>query len=128
VGCDSVGLLRFDGDRDALAELTHSHDDLRGVVNALLYMASSGGAWRLLPKDFPPTVQKSFWGWRDEGLLRAINHELVMAAREREGPGGKSVRRRHLACCLRPFRCFREPIRLSFSIMRLMNSPGKSRS
>jgi len=42
VGCDSVGLLRFDGDRDALAELTHSHDDLRGVVNALLYMASSG--------------------------------------------------------------------------------------
>ena len=34
--------------------------DLREIVNALLYMASSGGAWRLLPKDFPPfsTVQK----------------------------------------------------------------------
>lgn len=61
--------------------------DLREVVNALLYMASSGGAWRLLPKDFPPfsTVQKYFWRWRDEGLLRAINKELVMAAREREG-------------------------------------------
>ncbi len=61
--------------------------DLREVVNALLYMASSGGAWRLLPKDFPPfsTVQKYFWRWRDEGLLRAINNELVMAAREREG-------------------------------------------
>ncbi len=61
--------------------------DLREVVNALLYMASSGGAWRLLPKDFPPfsTVQKYFWHWRDEGLLRAINNELVMAAREREG-------------------------------------------
>lgn len=60
---------------------------LREVVNALLYMASSGGAWRLLPKDFPPfsTVQKYFWRWRDEGLLRAINNELVMAAREREG-------------------------------------------
>lgn len=26
--------------------------NLREVVNALLYMASSGGAWRLLPKDF----------------------------------------------------------------------------
>ena len=52
--------------------------DLRGVVNALLYMASSGGAWRLLPKDFPPfsTVQKYFWRWRDDGLLRAINKEL----------------------------------------------------
>ena len=37
--------------------------DLREVVNALLYMASSGGAWRLLPKDFPPfsTVQKYFY-------------------------------------------------------------------
>ncbi len=61
--------------------------DLREVVNALLYMASSGGAWRLLPKDFPPfsTVQKYFYRWRDEGLLRTINNELVMAAREREG-------------------------------------------
>ncbi len=89
-------------------------------------MASSGGAWRLLPKDldtsgkslkgaffrklyiistldgvcsglsgglhFPPfsTVQKYFWRWRDEGLLRAINNELVMnelvmEARELEG-------------------------------------------
>jgi putative transposase len=40
-----------------------------------------------LPKDFPPfsTVQKYFWRWRDEGLLRAINNELVMAAREAEG-------------------------------------------
>lgn len=28
--------------------------DLREVVNALLYLASSGGGWRLLPKDFPP--------------------------------------------------------------------------
>ncbi len=61
--------------------------DLREVVNALLYMASSGGALRLLPKDFPlfSTVQKYFWRWRDDGLLRAIINELVMAAREREG-------------------------------------------
>jgi len=61
--------------------------DLREVVNVLLYMASSGGVWRLLPKDFPPfsTVQKYFWRWRDEGLLRTISNELAMAAREREG-------------------------------------------
>jgi transposase len=61
--------------------------DLLEVVNALLSMASAGCAWRLLPKDFPPfsTVQKYFWRWRDEGLLRVINNELVMAAREREG-------------------------------------------
>ena len=46
--------------------------------------AAHGGSCQ---KDFPPfsTVQKYFWRWRDEGLLRAINNELVMAAREREG-------------------------------------------
>lgn len=61
--------------------------DLREVVNALLYLASSGGAWRLLPKDFPPfsTVQKYFYGWREAGLLRTISNSLVMAAREAEG-------------------------------------------
>lgn len=121
-GYDSVGLLRFDGDHDALnrnhsphyerrcpryaSDLTDEEwvliaplmpspnrigrprkTDLREVVNALLYMASSGGAWRLLPKDFPPfsTVQNYFYRWRDEGLLRTINNELAMTAREREG-------------------------------------------
>ena len=61
--------------------------DLREVVNALLYMASSGGAWRLLPKDFPPfsTVQSYFYRWRDKGLLRTISNELVVAAREAAG-------------------------------------------
>ena len=61
--------------------------DLREVVNALLYIASSGGAWRLLPTDFPPfsTVQKYFYRWRDEGVLRALNNALVMEARELTG-------------------------------------------
>ncbi|MGQ5718425.1 IS5 family transposase [Pseudochrobactrum asaccharolyticum] len=61
--------------------------DLREVVNALLYIASSGGAWRLLPTDFPPfsTVLKYFYRWRDEGLLRTINNTLVMTAREQAG-------------------------------------------
>jgi transposase len=61
--------------------------DLRAVMNAILYLASAGCAWRLLPKDFPPlsTVQGYFYDWRDRGLLRAINHDLVMAAREKAG-------------------------------------------
>jgi len=61
--------------------------DLREVVNALLYIASSGGAWRLLPTDFPPfsTVQKYFYRWRDEGMLRALNNALGMSARELTG-------------------------------------------
>lgn len=58
--------------------------NLREVVNALLYIASSGGAWRLLPTEFPPfsTVQKYFYRWRDDGMLRTINNALVMIARE----------------------------------------------
>jgi len=61
--------------------------DLREVVNAILYLASSGCQWRMLPKDFPPlsTVQGYFYTWRDMGLWQSINHLLVMTARELEG-------------------------------------------
>lgn len=61
--------------------------DLREVVNAILYLASSGCQWRMLPKDFPPlsTVQGYFYAWRDMGLWQSINHLLVMTAREIEG-------------------------------------------
>ena len=61
--------------------------DLREVMNAILYMASTGCQWALLPKDFPPssTVQRYFYDWRDSGLLSMINHHLVMVARELEG-------------------------------------------
>lgn len=61
--------------------------NLREVVNAILYMASTGCQWRMLPKDFPPftTVQNYFYAWRDMGVLRAINNTLVMTAREQEG-------------------------------------------
>jgi transposase len=60
---------------------------LREVVNALFYMAQSGCQWRMLPKEFPPytAVQRYFYPWRDGGLLRQINHVLVMQAREQEG-------------------------------------------
>jgi transposase len=61
--------------------------DLREVVNAILYLASSGCAWSLLPREFPPytTVQRYFYDWRDRGLLRRISSHLTMAARELEG-------------------------------------------
>ena len=61
--------------------------DLREVMNAILYMASTGCQWAMLPKDFPPssTVQRYFYDWGTMGLLRSINHTLVMQARELEG-------------------------------------------
>jgi putative transposase len=61
--------------------------ELRAVVNAILYMASTGCQWRQLPKEFPPysTVQGYFYAWSHEGRWARINHALVMASREREG-------------------------------------------
>lgn len=61
--------------------------DLRAVADAILYIASSGCQWRMLPKDFPPvsTVQGYFYAWRDSGLWQGINHLLIMSTRELEG-------------------------------------------
>lgn len=60
---------------------------MREVVNALLYIAASGCAWRLLPKCFPPVsaVQRYFHIWRNTGLLEAMNTVLVLNLREIEG-------------------------------------------
>jgi putative transposase len=60
---------------------------LRQVMDAILYVASSGGAWRMLPKCFPPvsTVRGYFYAWRNSGFLATINHLLVMTARQQAG-------------------------------------------
>lgn len=61
--------------------------NLREVVNAILYMATTGCQWRMLPKDFPPysTVQDYFYPWAREGVWARINHALVIMAREQMG-------------------------------------------
>jgi len=61
--------------------------DMREVMNVILYIASSGCSWRLLPKCFPPfsTVQNYFYRWRDERLLEKINHHLLFVMRELSG-------------------------------------------
>ena len=61
--------------------------NMRDVVEAILYIASSGCQWRMLPGDFPPvsTVRGYFYAWREMGLWEGINQLLMMAAREIEG-------------------------------------------
>jgi len=61
--------------------------DMREVVNAILYMAEGGITWRMLPSEFPPlsTVQRYFYGWRNDGTWALINYALVQAGRELEG-------------------------------------------
>src|ERR1700678_1975322 len=43
--------------------------DLRKVLEAILYILSTGCQWRALPKEVPPysTVQGYFYAWRDTG-------------------------------------------------------------
>ena len=61
--------------------------DLRRLVEAILYMASTGCQWRALPKEFPSVsmVQGYFCRWSRDGTWLKINHALVMLAHERSG-------------------------------------------
>lgn len=60
---------------------------LRNVVEAILFILSTGCQWRALPKDFPPysTVQSYFYAWRDTGRWQKIVAALVRRARKKLG-------------------------------------------
>lgn len=57
--------------------------DLRRVIEAILFILSTGCQWRALPREFPPysTVQGYFYAWRDSGRWRRIVEALVCRAR-----------------------------------------------
>src|SRR5258707_5069250 len=61
--------------------------DLRSIVDAIFYIATTGCQWRQLPKEFPPysTVQGYFYQWVRDGRWEIINHALVMASRAKAG-------------------------------------------
>ena len=60
---------------------------LRRVVEAILFILSTGCQWRALPKEFPPysTVQGYFYAWRDTGRWQKIVRALVRRARRKLG-------------------------------------------
>src|SRR5487761_2450451 len=59
--------------------------DMREIVNAIRYMARSGGGWRMLPHNFPPWQTVYWWFRRFVRLLlfRPIHDVAQMIARER---------------------------------------------
>src|SRR5205085_6485430 len=60
--------------------------DLRTAMDAILFIASSGCQWLMLPTDFSPRsmVQGYFYAWRDSRSLATPNHLLDMSARDLE--------------------------------------------
>jgi putative transposase len=60
---------------------------LREIVNAVLYLARSGCAWRMLPHDFPPwkTVSYYFYTWRDQGVWEQVHASLRATIRAVDG-------------------------------------------
>ncbi|WP_407942102.1 IS5 family transposase [Methylicorpusculum oleiharenae] len=62
--------------------------NLRKIVNAILYMARSGCAWRLLPlNDFPPyqTVYGYYRRWIKDGTWERIHDTLRAQVRRKAG-------------------------------------------
>src|SRR5690349_21192768 len=61
--------------------------DLREVLNAIRYMARSGGGWRMLPNDFPPWRTVYWWFRRfvRRFMFQTIHDVALMLDRERVG-------------------------------------------
>ena len=64
-----------------------ARSDLREVLNALRSWLRSGGAWHLLPHDFPPwkTVSHYWRAWRLSGDWERIHTLLRERTRQRAG-------------------------------------------
>jgi transposase len=61
--------------------------NMREVLNALLYMVVAGGAWRMMPHDFPKwqTVYDYFRNWKNDGTFESMNTQLSQYVRVMEG-------------------------------------------
>ncbi len=58
--------------------------DVRGVMNGLMYVLSTGCHRRAIPKDLPPcsTVNFHFCRWQHDGTLDRLHHALYVLCRE----------------------------------------------
>ena len=79
--------------------------DLRDVFDAILYIATTGCQWRMLPNDFPPVsaVRRYFYDWCSTGLPDDLNRRLVASSPRRlvasGGASGGRTRARPVSGC-----------------------------
>jgi len=59
--------------------------DVREVMNAIMYILSTGCQWRAIPKDLPPrsTVHNYFIWWQCGGVLDRIHDALYVECRKK---------------------------------------------
>jgi transposase len=55
--------------------------DTRDVLNDVLWVLSTGAAWRAVPCQYPShqTCHRRFWAWHASGVLLMVLHELFGA-------------------------------------------------
>ena len=72
-------------------------NDMREVLNAILYLNRSGCQWDMLPHEFPArsTVYDYFARWRDDGtwqrMMDALRQEVRVAAGREPSPSAGSI-------------------------------------
>jgi putative transposase len=78
--------------------------NMRAIVNGLLYGLRGGIRWRLLPPDLPKgkTVYDYFWKWRRAGLWAESNRTLRERVRVASGRKAQPRRRFSIARRGRP--------------------------
>src|SRR5256714_13656624 len=61
--------------------------DMRAVINAILYLVTTGCQWRMLPREYPAwqSVYTYFQQWRDDGTWQRLHDTLRAQVRERAG-------------------------------------------
>jgi transposase len=61
--------------------------DEREILNGIMYVLSTGCAWRYVPRDLPPrsTVHGYFQRWDYDGTLGKIHYALYQKCREKDG-------------------------------------------
>ena len=77
--------------------------DLREIYNTIIYQQRTGCQWELLPHDLLPkgTVYKYFSRWRDRGVLREVNQQLVDLVRSKSvHPDGSPRQTKPSACSM----------------------------
>jgi putative transposase len=72
-------------------------NDMREILNAILYLNRSGCQWDMLPHDLPAksTVYNHFAQWRDDGtwqrIMDALRQQVRVAVQKQPSPSAGSI-------------------------------------